>query len=221
MFKQLKFSHKILLAAALVVTVALAGFAGFNAYLQRQAIDQSLQASLTETGKVTAGNIAYWLDARVKLIESQAQTLTRDSSPAVLAGLLEQKIYTGNFDSTYLGQVDGTYTTRPERTLPAGYDPRKRPWYNAATTAGSTVLTAPYVFASSGQLGVTIATPLMQNGQLAGVVGGDLNLSTLVSIITSLDAGGLGEAFLVDSEGKILVSSHTDQVLKNLKEGLK
>nr|WP_019366124.1 MULTISPECIES: methyl-accepting chemotaxis protein [Pseudomonas] len=218
MFKQLKFSHKILLAAALVVTVALAGFAGFNAYLQRQAINQSLQASLTETGKVTAGNIAYWLDARVKLIESQAQTLTRDSSPAVLAGLLEQKIYTGNFDSTYLGQVDGTYTTRPERTLPTGYDPRKRPWYNAATTAGSTVLTAPYVFASSGQLGVTIATPLMQNGQLAGVVGGDLNLSTLVSIITSLDAGGLGEAFLVDSEGKILVSSHTDQVLKNLKD---
>ena len=63
----------LLLAAALVVTLALAGFASFNAYLQRQAITQSLEASLGEIGRITAGNIAYWLDARVNLIDSQAQ----------------------------------------------------------------------------------------------------------------------------------------------------
>ncbi|KTT35404.1 chemotaxis protein [Pseudomonas oryzihabitans] len=218
MKRHLKFSHKILLVAALVITVALAASAGFNAYLQRQAIDQSLSADLGETGRVAAGNIAYWLDARVKLIEGEAQTLARDPSRERLVGLLDQKIYTGNFDSTYLGEVDGTYTTRPLRNLPAGYDPRKRPWYAAATSAGTTVLTPPYVFASSGQLGVTIATPLLRDGQLAGVVAGDLNLSALVQIVTSLNVGGLGEAFLVDGDGKILVSSHPEQVLKSLKE---
>ncbi|KTT02742.1 chemotaxis protein [Pseudomonas oryzihabitans] len=218
MKRHLKFSHKILLVAALVITVALAASAGFNAYLQRQAIDQSLSADLGETGRVAAGNIAYWLDARVKLIEGEAQTLAQDPSRERLVGLLDQKIYTGNFDSTYLGEVDGTYTTRPLRNLPAGYDPRKRPWYAAATSAGTTVLTPPYVFASSGQLGVTIATPLLRDGQLAGVVAGDLNLSALVQIVTSLNVGGLGEAFLVDGDGKILVSSHPEQVLKSLKE---
>ncbi|ONN71920.1 chemotaxis protein [Pseudomonas oryzihabitans] len=218
MKRHLKFSHKILLVAALVITTALAASAGFNAYLQRQAIDQSLSANLAETGRVTAGNIAYWLDARVKLIEGEAQTLARDRSPEGLVGLLDQKIYTGTFDSTYLGEVDGTYTTRPLRSLPAGYDPRKRPWYAAATAAGTTVLTPPYIFASSGQLGVTIATPLQRDGQLAGVVAGDLNLSALVEIITSLNVGGLGEAFLVDGDGKVLVSSHPEQVLKTLKD---
>lgn len=59
MKRSLQFSHKILLAAALVVTLALAGFASFNAYLQRQAITQSLEASLSEIGRTTAGNIAY------------------------------------------------------------------------------------------------------------------------------------------------------------------
>jgi methyl-accepting chemotaxis protein len=216
--KHLKFQQKILLAAAVIVTIALTAFAAFNAYLQRQAIDQSLRASLTETGRITAGNIAYWLDARVKLIASQAQTLAREDSRDSLTGLLEQKIFTDNFVSTYLGETDGTYTARPVQKLPADYDPRKRPWYNAATSAGGLVLTAPYVFASSGQLGVTIATPLMRQGQLAGVVAGDLNLSTLVDIITSLDAGGLGEAFLVDADGKVLVSGKPDQVLKNLKD---
>lgn len=218
MFSHLKFQQKILLAAAVIVTIALAAFAAFNAYLQRQAIDQSLRASLTETGRITAGNIAYWLDARVKLIETQAQTLARDDSRDGLVGLLDQKIYTDNFVSTYLGETDGTYTARPIQPLPADYDPRKRPWYNAATSAGGMILTAPYVFASSGELGVTIATPLMRRGQLQGVVAGDLNLSTLVKIITSLDAGGLGEAFLVDSEGKVLVSGNADHVLKNLRD---
>ncbi|GGJ93040.1 methyl-accepting chemotaxis protein PctB [Pseudomonas matsuisoli] len=218
MLKNLKFQTKILLAAAVVVTLALAAFATFNAYLQRDAIDKSLRATLTETGKVAAGNIAYWLDARVKLIDSQAQVLARDDSREGLVGLLSQKVYTSNFVSTYLGETDSTYTARPQQPLPEGYDPRKRPWYGAAVAAGSTLLTPPYVFASSGELGITIATPLMRNGQLAGVVAGDLNLSTLVKIVTSLDAGGVGEAFLVDSDGKILVSGHSDHVLKNLRE---
>jgi len=216
--KQLKFSHKILAAAAIVIIVALTASAGFNAYLQRQAIDQSLRANLSETGRVTAANVSYWLDTRIKLIETEVQALARDGSPTQLAGLLEQKIYTDNFESTYLGAADGTFTDRPAQPVPADYDPRKRPWYSAAALAGTTVLLPPYTFASSGQLGVTIATPLQRDGQLAGVVAGDLNLSALEAIITSLNVGGLGEAFLVDGDGKILVSSHKDLVLKHIKD---
>ena len=96
--------------------------------------------------------------------------------------------------------------------------PRQRPWYAAAAKAGGMIVTEPYMSASSKKLGITIATPLMRDGRMAGVVGGDLDLSTLVTIISSLNAGGLGEAFLVDAEGKILVSSHPEQVLKRLPE---
>ncbi|WP_165448121.1 cache domain-containing protein [Pseudomonas cedrina] len=208
MSKQLKFSHKILLVAAVIVSLALAAFAVFNAYLQRNAIDQSLRATLSETGKVTASNIAYWLDARVKLIESEVQVLARDSSPAVLVEVLGQTVYTNNFDRTFLGETNGTYTARPAYTPAAGYDPRKRPWYIAATSAGATAITPPYVFASTGKSGLTISTPLQRDGHQVGVVAGDLNLTTLIDMLASLDVGGLGEAFLVDSDGKILVSSH-------------
>lgn len=218
MINNLKFQTKILLAAAVVVTFALVAFATFNAYLQRQAIDESLRETLAETGEVTASNIAYWLDARVKLIDTQAQALARTESRGDVADLLGQPVYTSNFVSTYLGETDGTYTDQPKQPLPDGYDPRKRPWYGAAVSADRTLLTAPYVFASSGELGITIASPVKRGGRLAGVVAGDLNLSTLAKIVNSLDAGGLGEAFLVDAEGQVLVSDHSDQVLKNLRE---
>lgn len=60
----------------------------------------------------------------------------------------------------------------------------------AAASAGQTVLTAPYQGAVGGLM-VTIATPVKRkgNGELMGVVGGDVTLDTLVEIINSVDFG--------------------------------
>jgi len=71
--------------------------------------------------------------------------------------------------------------------------------------------------AVGGQI-VTIAMPVKKNGELLGVVGGDLSLQTLVKIINSVDFGGIGHAFLVSSDGQVIVSPDQDQVMKNLKD---
>nr|BFE92475.1 hypothetical protein GCM10020185_30110 [Pseudomonas brassicacearum subsp. brassicacearum] len=63
--------------------------------------------------------------------------------------------------------------------MPDGYDPRQRPWYKQAVTADKTMLTPPYL-AAVGGLVVTVALPVKHNGELLGVVGGDLSLETLV-----------------------------------------
>ncbi|HAL69026.1 MAG TPA: chemotaxis protein, partial [Pseudomonas sp.] len=49
-------------------------------------------------------------------------------------------------------------------------------------------------------------------------VGGDVSLDTLVEIINSVDFGGIGHAFLADSDGQVIVSPDKDQVMKNLKD---
>jgi signal transduction histidine kinase/CheY-like chemotaxis protein len=60
------------------------------------------------------------------------------------------------------------------------YDPRVRPWYKAAVSAGKPIWTQAYVFASSGELGVTYAEPVFNaNGELWGVLGVDLTLGAL------------------------------------------
>jgi methyl-accepting chemotaxis protein len=218
MITNLRFSHKIMLATSLVVSIAFAGFASFNSYVQKEAIRSSLQTSLAEVGKLTAENISYWLDARVKLIEAAVQGLQRDSSAQPLQAVLEQKIFKDVFDKIYYGQVNRQFTIRPEQVMPAGYDPSSRPWYQAATKAGYTVLTPPYIFSTTGNLGITVAAPLIRNNKLEGVLAGDLTLTTLVNIITSLSAGGLGDALLVDESGKVLVSPRPNEVLKKLQD---
>jgi methyl-accepting chemotaxis protein len=54
MNNNLRFSHKILLAAALIVIAAFASFTLYNDYLQRNAIRQDLDNYLQEMGTVTA-----------------------------------------------------------------------------------------------------------------------------------------------------------------------
>lgn len=54
MNNNLRFSHKILLAAALIVIAAFASFTLYNDYLQRNAIRRDLNNYLQEMGNATA-----------------------------------------------------------------------------------------------------------------------------------------------------------------------
>ncbi|HEJ3813502.1 TPA: methyl-accepting chemotaxis protein PctA [Pseudomonas aeruginosa] len=218
MIKSLKFSHKILLAASLVVFAAFALFTLYNDYLQRNAIREDLESYLREMGDVTSSNIQNWLGGRLLLVEQTAQTLARDHNPETVSALLEQPALTSTFSFTYLGQQDGVFTMRPDSPMPAGYDPRSRPWYKDAVAAGGLTLTEPYVDAATQELIITAATPVKAAGNTLGVVGGDLSLKTLVQIINSLDFSGMGYAFLVSGDGKILVHPDKEQVMKTLSE---
>ncbi|WP_409521986.1 MULTISPECIES: hypothetical protein [unclassified Pseudomonas] len=75
MTRSLKFSHKILLAASLVVIAAFTLFTLYNDYLQRHATASQLKQGLGETSEGTAGNIQSWLSGRILLVESIAETL--------------------------------------------------------------------------------------------------------------------------------------------------
>ena len=57
----LKFSHKILLAASGVVVLAFALFTLYNDYLQRSTIKQNLESSIQQSGELTASSVQNWL----------------------------------------------------------------------------------------------------------------------------------------------------------------
>ncbi|MGH8421383.1 MAG: cache domain-containing protein, partial [Pseudomonas fluorescens] len=213
----LKFSHKILLAASGVVVLAFALFTLYNDYLQRNTIRQNLESSVQQAGDLTASSVQNWMSGRVLVLENLAQNVAHQGANADLPGLVNQPALTSNFQFTYVGQANGVFTQRPDAKMPDGYDPRQRPWYKQAVAADKTMLTPPYM-AAVGGLVVTIALPVKKNGELLGVVGGDLSLETLVKIINSVDFGGIGHAFLVSADGQVIVSPDKDQVMKNLKD---
>ncbi len=218
MNKNLRFSHKILLAAALIVIAAFASFTLYNDWLQRNAIRDDLNNYLNEMGEVTAGNIQTWLSGRILLIENAAQNIAINPEPANVAGLLEQKALTSTFMASYLGDATGHFTIRPDAKMPDGFDPRVRPWYKGAESSSTSTLTEPYIDAATGQLIISIATASKKAGQSVGVVGGDLSLQSLVDTLAARDFDGMGYVFLVSADGKILVHPDKALVMKSLKE---
>lgn len=87
-------------------------------------------------------------------------------------------------------------TMYPPDELPPDYDPRKRPWYADAVAVGDSTLTEPYTDASTGQLIVTATTPVSEDGNLLGVVGGTSILVFSVIWCAVLTLGVSGTASL-------------------------
>ena len=218
MNKNLRFSHKILLAASLIVIAAFSLFTLYNDYLQRNAIRDNLENYLHEMGSVTANNIQTWLGGRVLLAENLAESITINPAPSNVASLLEQKALSSTFMLVYFGDSQGSFTIRPDSKMPDGYDPRTRPWYEDALNSSTSSLTEPYIDAATGQMVITIGTAVKKAGQTLGVVGADLTLETITDNINSLNFNGMGYAFLVNADGKILVHPNKELSTKNLKD---
>ncbi|KQZ93400.1 chemotaxis protein [Pseudomonas sp. Root562] len=218
MNKNLRFSHKILLAAALIVIATFASFTLYNDYLQRNAIREDLDNYLNEMGDVTANNIQTWLAGRILLIENLSQNIAINPEQANVAALLEQKALTSTFMASYLGDATGHFTIRPDAKMPDGFDPRVRPWYKGAENSSTPTLTEPYIDAATGQTIISMAMASKKSGQSIGVIGGDLSLQTLIDTLSARDFDGMGYAFLVSADGKILVHPDKALVMKSLSE---
>ncbi|QXG27021.1 methyl-accepting chemotaxis protein [Pseudomonas viridiflava] len=218
MTRTLKFSHKILLAASLIVIAAFTSFTFYNDYLQRNALRAQLKENLNQTGDSTAGNIRNWLSGRILLVENLAENAAVPQSSEAQNIALGQPTLLSTFMSIYVGKKDGSFSTQPPDDMPGDYDPRTRPWYTGAIAAGKTTLTEPYLDAVTKGLIVTIATPVKAASGVSGVVGGDLSLETLVKMISSLRLHNEGYAFLVDANGRILVHPDASLAMKTLAE---
>lgn len=218
MNKNLRFSHKILLAASLIVIAAFSLFTLYNDYLQRNAIRDDLDSCLREMGSTTANNIQTWLGGRILLTENLGETLALNPEPEYVSRLLEQKALTSSFLAVYFGDTQGAFTIRPDSKMSDGFDPRSRPWYKDALNSNGASLTEPYIDAVTGQMIISIGTAVKKAGQTLGVVGTDLTLKTVTDSINALDFSGMGYAFLISGDGKILVHPDNTLVMKNLKD---
>ncbi|BEP27893.1 HAMP domain-containing methyl-accepting chemotaxis protein [Helicovermis profundi] len=117
----------------------------------------------------------------------------------------------------YLGTADGQMLLYPKQKLPDGFDPRKRGWYEEAVNAGKLIWTDPYVDATSGELVVTVANPVYNKynkNKLVGVLGIDINLSTLDKAISGVKIGKNGYIVLVDSKNNTMIHKSKDLIGK-------
>lgn len=84
------------------------------------------------------------------------------------------------------------------------YDPRVRPWYEAAIKSDGVIRTQPYLFSNLNQAGITFATQLETKG---GVLALDFTMERLNNVLALQKVDEKSEVFLVSQKGLKIASS--------------
>ena len=96
---------------------------------------------------------------------------------------------------------DGTVVRRLDPT-PAEFDPRPRPWYDSAKRSEAVEQSTLYIFATSGELGVTLSRGFA--GQIPGVMGADLAEIDLARFLRDQQITPTSTAFIFTKAGEVI-----------------
>ena len=130
--------------------------------------------------------------------------LLDEMSDGEIQVILSNYVLSGAYDA-FLGLASGKMIVDEKSNVPSGYNPTKRSWYKAAVQKRGTIITNSYVDKRSGVTVVTIASPLIEDGELMGVIGTHVPLKELVSIVNKINFEG-GYALILD--GNDIFISH-------------
>jgi methyl-accepting chemotaxis protein len=206
---------------AIVAALVIAVFMIFAVILDSKQSTYNLnqiKKSLQNTGQLTAEAITNWFSGPQKLMNVLGEHMEQSNNFATDIEFFRKPIYKNTFVFIYLGTKDGKMYMHPDDPLPADYDPRVRPWYKEAITQNASALTMPYQDINTKQTLIALVRPVIKNGQIQGVLGGDFSLDTLFSIISNIKMEGKNKAFIVHENGTILVHGNQDLVGKNIKD---
>jgi hypothetical protein len=103
---------------------------------------------------------------------------------------------------------------KSERDPEDTYDPRARGWYRSAVERRGRAWTEPYIFFTSRQPGITLASAIIgKDGAVEAVLGVDIEINEISGFLarTSLLRGG--SVYISTSEGKVIAHSNARVVL--------
>jgi methyl-accepting chemotaxis protein len=105
----------------------------------------------------------------------------------------------------FLGNERGGFVSSLEDSaMPAGYDPRKRPWYTEAKPLTDKAKLSKAYMSTTGEAVTSAARTVVRNGEVIGVVGIDISLKNLTELVKSAKLGQSGYLVLVQDDGVIM-----------------
>ncbi len=210
-------------ATLIVLAIVCASFVACASYIyatQSATVRASLDTNMANLSAASAKSVGNWLHGKVQLIQIMAQQIARAGVGPQADETLGLAVPRETFISTYVGSPDGAYREVPATPTPDGYDPRTRPWYADALSAGGAILTEPYrsvgETADKDSITITAAAPILDATRaLRGVIGGDFDIAGLARMIEEAEESGTGSySYLVSGAGTVLIHPRTDLVGK-------
>ena len=125
-----------------------------------------------------------------------------------------------NIMASWIADVDANMVTQSDNfTSGEGWEITERAWYYCTQT-GETILTEPYVDASTGNTILSAVAPVYdsESGQVLGVAGVDLSLAHVNDIMQGYKIGNGGYLMLLSGQGLVIYHPDSSLVQKTVNE---
>lgn len=216
-----------LLCAAAIIPLLVVGIFSYISQTKifKEELNSLLKSNLSEIMSViktqTNSNIST---TEMLTVNTDAQTILKDAqSNARFIGSLNAIIQSHkNITNAYIGTANGVLTIQPTQEIPAGYDPRQRPWYkDAVNKNGQIIVTDPYEDSlKKGTFMVTFAKTIKDpsNGEMVGVTAIDIKLDEISKLVSEKKVGEKGYVVLFDKNGTVIGSKDNSILNKTPKD---
>ncbi len=200
--RTISIKQKLIIMSALVLLIPslLIGFVAYGQAKQKIK-DQILQSAHAgvERMDVEINNLIGPIKGDVDFFADRIDaTLYEegDANEALAEKFVEYLATHPDVTNIYYASSEGSMTIYPEQTLPDDYDPRTRPWYEAAEAAGAqVVITDPYVDAASQKMMVTLSREATDG---RGVIAVDVDVNDVATVAASIQIGKDGYVTILD-----------------------
>lgn len=220
----LKLKSRLVIMLVLVALIPTLVLTGINYYEQRNMINGNITENSKNVNENLKERIDYFLNENTKLLEY----LASDERVHEMDPLELKKIF-GEFQKNY-PSYEFIYVTDADGMLKAStsdvsvedyseYDYSDGEWYIDAKNGKNHISESTYISSLTNNPCITVAVPIIRNGETIGVLGGDINLNGLQEIVSSIKIGNEGYGYLVDASGTYIAHPDFEEKVLNGESG--
>ena len=198
---------KLILAFSIILIIPALSIGILSYSTAKSAVEQEIMHGIDENINLLNISINNAIQPKLQNIDVFYQEITSDwyqgeSSPKLRENFSQFVKLHPEIQSVYIGTTTGLFIREPSMKMPDGYDPRARDWYKESMkNKGETIISPPYVSASTGKMVVTISRASKDN---SGVIGIDILLASIQAITNQVKIGDKGYAILLDKDRKYI-----------------
>ena len=204
-YKSLLFKVNWSIIAILIIFIVFLSLAINN--LVSNELTKQVKENNLEIANSLKKNVNDFLDHTENVISltSKLEQIKTGNNQEILKVLKQTRTEYSHFEYIYLAKTSGEIFIYPQVKLGSDYNPKQRIWYQKAIKEDKLVWTDAYLDANNRYLMITAAVPVKdKQGNLIGVLAGDILLNDLSNTVANKKLGKTGYAYITNQTGEII-----------------
>lgn len=190
------------LCIGVLVLLALVSY-----YVSHDIVFKETGNKMTITSQKYSEVVNGWLEGRGKVLNEISNGLgnySHTKKSDILVYLKNRMNLNSELSDLYIGVNSGELIDGSGWVPPSGYDATKRDWYKNAVTEKGIAYT-PYYDLVTKKLVVSISMPIIEDDKIIGVIGEDIKMDSIVSMIQKSVPVANSYGYLIDGNKNVLV----------------